>query len=61
MKQEVLEASPEGMADAVPLAAALKKMKGVVEYVKEKTLDYESHTNVQRVQSMLSGKFQVSR
>ena len=57
----MLEASPEGMADAVPLAAALKKMKGVVEYVKEKTLDYESHTNVQRVQSMLSGKFQVSR
>lgn len=34
-------------------------MKSVVEYVKEKTLEYESQTKVQQIQSMLTGKFQV--
>ena len=34
-------------------------MKSVVEYVKEKTMEYESQTKVQQIQSMLTGKFQV--
>ena len=37
------------------------RMKSVVEYVKDKTLEYESQSKVQQIQSMLVGKFQVKR
>jgi hypothetical protein len=47
------------MNDSEPLKESLKKMKSVAEYVKEKTLEYESQSKVQQIQSMLTGKFQV--
>ncbi|GAM18546.1 hypothetical protein SAMD00019534_017210 [Acytostelium subglobosum LB1] len=57
MLSDLFRSTPKRHPDYEPLKNAVIKMKSIVDYVKEKSREYESQNKVRSIQSQMLGKF----